>query len=93
MIDQLPIESLMIFIKITVIFNSSDRIFKNAGMIDHFKMIDHFDRSVKVVYSKSLGMSHLCESQLLQRCQWFGCNSKTFERYESLLIALSLIHI
>ena len=59
MIDQLPIGSLMIFIKITVIFNSSDQIFKNAGMIDHFKMINHFDRSVKVVYSKSRGMSHL----------------------------------
>ena len=63
MIDQLPIGSLMIFIKITVIFNSSDLIFKKAGMIDHFKMIDHFDRSVKVVYSKSLGMSHMSRLQ------------------------------
>ena len=50
--------------RILMIFNSSDQIFKNKGMSVHFNMINHFDRFVKVVYSKSRGMSQMLTKEL-----------------------------
>ena len=82
MIDQLLIGSLMIFIKNTMIFNSSDRIFKNAGMIDHFKMIDHFDRSVKVVYSKSRGMSQISVHQMAKVSEYIVCFTELTQKID-----------